>query len=170
MIRMPCIYGPIRMLRIRLEADAIQKRVLEMKLNRIKIIVSLAIVIVMVSFSRLEASDAVEWSILKTLKLDAAPIDMAVSPDGRRIFVLTEQGKIIVYSADAKEEATIEVGPQVDKIRLGPKGDILISNSRENKTVQVFAVDFIQKINISGSPFKGPADAPIVIVAFDDFQ
>ena len=141
-----------------------------MKLKSIKIPVLLAIVIVMISLSRLEASDGVDWSILKTLKLDAAPIDMAVSPDGRRIFVLTDQGKIIVYSADGEEEASLEVGPQVDEIRLGPEGDILISNSRANKTVQVFALDFIQKINISGSPFKGPADAPIVIVAFDDFQ
>ncbi len=155
---------------IRFEVNYIRKRVLEMKLKCIKILIPLAIVMVVFSISPLGASGAVEWSILKTLKLDAAPIDMAVSPDGRRIFVLTEQGKIIVYSADAEEEATIDVGRQVDKIRLGPEGDILISNSRENKTVQVFAVDFIQKINISGSPFKGPVDAPIVIVAFDDFQ
>ena len=141
-----------------------------MRSKSIKFPVLLAIVIVMISFARLEASDGVDWSILKTLKLDAAPIDMAVSPDGRRFFVLTDQGKIIVYSAAAEEEATIEVGPQVDKIRLGPEGDILIANSSENKTVQFFALDFIQKINIAGSPFKGPADAPIVIVAFDDFQ
>jgi len=155
---------------IRSEVNYIRKRDLEMKLKSIKILIPLAIVMVMFSISRLGASDGVEWSILKTLKLDAAPIDMAVSADGRRIFVLTEQGKIIVYSADAEEEATIEVGPQVDKIRLGPGGDVLISNSRENKTVQIFAVDFIQKINISDSPFKGPVDAPIVIAAFDDFQ
>ena len=160
----------MRKLSIRFEVNNIRKRVLEMKLKSIKILIFLAVVMVMFSISRLGASDGVEWSILKTLKLDAAPIDMAVSPDGRRIFVLTEQGKIVVYSADAEEEATIEVGPQVDKIQLGPGGDILIANSRENKTVQVFAVDFIQKINISGSPFKGPVDAPIVIVAFDDFQ
>ena len=160
----------MRKLSIRFEVNNIRKRVLEMKLKSIKILIFLAVVMVMFSISRLGASDGVEWSILKTLKLDAAPIDMAVSPDGRRIFVLTEQGKIIVYSADAEEEATIEVGPQVDKIRLGPEGDILIANSSENKTVQFFALDFIQKINIAGSPFKGPADAPIVIVAFDDFQ
>ena len=160
----------MRKLSIRFEVNNIRKRVLEMKLKSIKILIFLAVVMVMFSISRLGASDGVEWSILKTLKFDAAPIDMAVSPDGRRIFVLTEQGKIVVYSADAEEEATIEVGPQVDKIQLGPGGDILIANSRENKTVQVFAVDFIQKINISGSPFKGPVDAPIVIVAFDDFQ
>lgn len=141
-----------------------------MKSKSLRIIVPLAIGFVLFSISSLQASEAVEWTILKTLKLDAAPIDMAVSPDGKSIFVLTEQGKIIVYSANGEAEATLEVGPQVDKIRLGPRGDILISNSREDKTVQFFAIDFIQKINISESPFKGPADAPIVIAVFDDFQ
>lgn len=141
-----------------------------MKSKSLRIIVPFAIGFVLFSISSLQASEAVEWTILKTLKLDAAPIDMAVSPDGKSIFVLTEQGKIIVYSANGEAEATLEVGPQVDKIRLGPRGDILISNSREDKTVQFFAIDFIQKINISESPFKGPADAPIVIAVFDDFQ
>jgi len=141
-----------------------------MKLKRSKIFIPLSIAIILFAITNLEASDTVEWSILKTLKLDAAPIDVAVSADGRRIFVLTEHGKVIVYSANAQEEAAIDVDPNIDKIRVGPNGDTLITNSRENKTVQIFAVDFIQKINIAGSPFKGPADAPIVIAAFDDFQ
>lgn len=141
-----------------------------MQLKRFKILVPLAIVIALFSISSLSASDAIEWNILKTLKLEAAPIDVAVSADGRRIFVLTDQGKIIVYSASAEEEASIDVGAHVDKIQVGPRGDIIFSNSRKNKTVQIFAVDFIQNINVSDSPFKGPADAPIVIAVFDDFQ
>jgi hypothetical protein len=95
---------------------------------------------------------------------------MAVSADGRRLFVLNDQGKVIIYSAGAEVEGTVEVGADVDKIRLGPQGDVLIANSRTNKTVQFFDIDFIQQINIAGSPFKGPADAPVVIAVFDDFQ
>jgi hypothetical protein len=141
-----------------------------MKLKRFKTLAPLTLLIVLFSFSSLSASDAVEWNILKTLKLEAAPIDLAVSADGRRIFVLTDQGKIIVYSANAEEEGTIEVGDQVDKIQVGPRGDIIFLDSRKDKTVQICAVDFIQNIDVSGSPFKGPADAPIVIAVFDDFQ
>jgi hypothetical protein len=136
----------------------------------LKTLAPLTIVIILLSASSLSASDAVEMTLLKTLKLEAAPIDLAVSADGRRIFVLTDQGKIIVYSANGEEEATIDVGAQVDKIQVGPRGDIIFCNSRQNKTLQVFAVDFIQNIDISGSPFKGPADAPVVIAVFDDFQ
>ncbi len=141
-----------------------------MKLERFKTSAALTIVIVLFSISSLSASDAVEWSILKTLKLEAGPIDVAVSADGRRIFVLTDQGKIIVYASNALQEAEIDVGADVDKIRVGPNGDILFLNSRTDKTVKIISLDFIQNIDVSDSPFKGPADAPVVIAVFDDFQ
>jgi hypothetical protein len=38
------------------------------------------------------------------------------------------------------------------------------------KTVQVVSLDFFQKINVSGAPFKGPEDAAVVIAVFDDFE
>ena len=54
--------------------------------------------------------------------------------------------------------------------KLGPGGETLILRSGKNKTVELVTLDFIQKINITGSPFKGPQDAPVVIAVFDDFQ
>jgi DNA-binding beta-propeller fold protein YncE len=141
-----------------------------MKLQRLTIFFLLTLAAVLASADGLRASDAVEWSIIQTLKLDASPIDVAVSADGRRLFVLTDQGKVIVYSAGTEVEGTVDVGADVDKIRLNPEGDVLIANSRADKTVKFFDIDFIQHINIAGSPFKGPADAPVVIAVFDDFQ
>ena len=141
-----------------------------MKLKDIKTFILLTIVIVPFSITNIFASDSVEWTIQKTLQLEAVPNDVAVSPDGRRIFVLTDQGEILIYSSAGKVEAKIDVGKHVDKIQMSPKGDVLILNSRKNKTVQVITLDFIQNINVSGSPFKGPEDASIVIAVFDDFQ
>jgi hypothetical protein len=116
------------------------------------------------------AADSVEYNIQKTLQLEAAPIDVAIAPDGKRIFVLTDQGEILIYSSTAQIEAKINVGAHVDQIKLGPKGNTLIISSRENKTVEIVTLDFIYKINVSGSPFKGVQDAPVVIAVFDDFQ
>lgn len=116
------------------------------------------------------AAGSVEWSILKTLQLEQTPIDVAVAPDGRRMFVLTEQGEIIIYSSKTKVEGKIAVGSHVDHIRLGPRGNTLILSSRENKTVEIVNFDFIQKINVSGAPWKGPEDALVVIAVFNDFQ
>ena len=116
------------------------------------------------------AAGNVEWNILKTLQLEATPIDVAITPDGRRIFILTDQGEIVIYSSTGKMEAKIDVGQHVDQLKLGPKGTSLILSSGRNKTVQIVALDFIQKINVSGAPFKGLEDATMVIAVFDDFQ
>ena len=116
------------------------------------------------------AAGPVEWSILKTLQLEQTPIDVAVAPDGRRMFVLTEPGEIVIYSSTTQVEGKIDVGSHVDSINLGPGGNTLILSSSANKTVEIINFDFIQEINVSGAPWKGPADAPVVIAVFDDFQ
>jgi DNA-binding beta-propeller fold protein YncE len=141
-----------------------------MKWKKIRSIALFTLVIVLGAAVNSFAAGSVEWSILKTLQLDATPIDVALSPDGRRIFVLTEQGEVVIYSSAAKVEAKIDVGQHVDQIKLGPRGSTIILKSGENKTVQVVTLDFIQKINTTGAPFKGAEDAAVVIAVFDDFQ
>jgi hypothetical protein len=141
-----------------------------MKLEKIKLILLLAMAIVLGAFTNSFAADNVEWNVYKTLKLDESPIDVAITPDGRRIFVLTDKGEVVIYSSAGKIEAQIDVGKHVDQLKLGPRGDSLILSSGKNKTVEIVTIDFIQNINVSGSPFKGPADAPVVIAVFDDFQ
>ena len=141
-----------------------------MKWKKIRSIVLFTLVIVLGAAVNSFTAGLVEWNILKTLQLEATPIDVALSPDGRRIFVLTEQGEVVIYSSAAKVEAKIDVGQQVDQIKLGPRGSTLILKSGENKTVQIVSLDFIQKINVSGAPFKGAENAAVVIALFDDFQ
>ena len=127
-------------------------------------------VIVPGAFAGVLASDNLEWEVYQTLQLDASPIDVAITLDGRKIFILTDQGKILIYSTSKQPDATIDVGKHVDQIKLGPRGDTLILGSGKNKTVQVVSIDFVKTINTSESPFKGPADASVVIAVFDDFQ
>ena len=112
----------------------------------------------------------VEWDIVQTLKLDAPPLDMAVSPDGRRIYVLVDGGNVLIYSNRGILKEKIQVGHQVDQINLGPKGEYLFVSSRQNKTLEIVALNFIYELNITGSPFKGTREAPVVITVFSDFQ
>ena len=141
-----------------------------MKTEKINLILPLAMAIVLGAFTNSFASDNVEWNVYKILKLDESPVDVAITPDGRQIFVLTDKGEIVIYSSAGKIEAKINVGKHVDQLKLGPRGDSLILSSGKNKTVEIVTIDFIQKINVSGSPFKGPEDAAVVIAVFDDFQ
>lgn len=112
----------------------------------------------------------VEGDIQKTIKMDKPPVDVAVSADGKRIFVLTETGEILIYAPDGKLQDKIGVGKHIDQIEVGPQEDMLLLKSRSNQTLEILVIDFVQKINTSNSPFKGPADAPVVIAVFSDFQ
>jgi DNA-binding beta-propeller fold protein YncE len=112
----------------------------------------------------------VDWEILNTLQLEAPPLDMAISPDGKSVFVLIKGGSINIYSVDGQFRDKIEVGKQIDQIKLGPTGERLFATSRKSKTVKVISLDFVQVINVEGSPFKGLQNAPIVLAEFSDFE
>lgn len=105
-----------------------------------------------------------------TLSLAEAPLDLAVSADGQRIFVLAQGGKVHIYSPTGKLEATMQVDAGTDHIAISPAGDHLYLSSREGKTVQVASVAYIYDIDIAHSPVRGPSDAPVTIVTFSDFQ
>ena len=115
-------------------------------------------------------SATLEWEILNTLKLKAPPLDLAISPDGKTVFVLTHEGNIHIYEVSGRLTDKIEVGEKIDQIKLGPKGTHLFATSRKNKTVKVIELDFIKPISTKGSPYKGLEDAPVVIADFSDFE
>ena len=112
----------------------------------------------------------VEWSIQNTIKTGEPPVDVAVSPNGSAIFVLTSNGSVLIYDRQGKLDGTIKIGVHVDQIRVGPSGEQLFATSRQNQTVEVIALNFIRKINVMGSPSKGRKDAPVIIAVFSDFQ
>jgi len=117
-----------------------------------------------------QADAKVEWRIDKTLKTGQPPLDVAVSPNGKSIFVLTADGSILIYDRDGKIEDTIKVGAHIDQIRVGPGGGQLYATSRQNQTVEVITLNFIRKINLTGAPSKGRNDAPVIVTVFSDFQ
>ncbi len=127
-----------------------------------------ALVFVMAFYSHSIAE--VEWEIQKTFKLNSPPLDVATSPGGKRLYILTDKGAIVIFSSNGKERDRIDVGKHVDKIEAGPREGILFLKSRKRKTVEVVTLDFIRNINVLGAPFKGPANAPVVIAVFTDFQ
>jgi hypothetical protein len=79
-----------------------------MKPEKINLILLLVMAFVLGVFTNSFASDNVELNLYKTLQLDKTPIDVAVSPDGRRIFVLTDRGEVVIYSSAGKIDAKID--------------------------------------------------------------
>jgi hypothetical protein len=113
---------------------------------------------------------AVETNLQKTLTTEGAPVDVVVSQDGNLTLVLTDNGNVLIYNRSGILTDTVVIGPHIDQIEIGPRGERLFAASRQNKTVEIITLDFIHKINTLGSPFKGPAEAPVIIAVFTDFQ
>lgn len=112
----------------------------------------------------------VDWEVLKTLKITGSPVDVAVAPNGSRIYVLTDTGQLRIYNIEGKIMGEMDVGPDVNRINTMQRDDIIFLSSRTYKSIQIVMVDFIRKINVSGSPYMGKAEAPIVVAIFSDFE
>lgn len=118
----------------------------------------------------------IDWEVNNTFKTDTAPLDVAGSIDGKWTFVLTEGGKLLIYStADGTLADTLQVDPSMDSIDVSGfqpanLADKIFLSSQKTKTVQEILFEFIKNINIEGSPFLGPVDAPVTIVVFSDFE
>jgi DNA-binding beta-propeller fold protein YncE len=116
------------------------------------------------------ASAAVQKGISKNIKTEGKPLDIAISSDGQKTFVLLEGGIVQILGGNGKPQGTIEVSKSVVSIDTSPNGETLLLADKDNSLIRVVALAYHVDINIEGSPFKGPADAPIVIAEFSCFQ
>jgi len=137
-----------------------------MKNNLVVFLMTLCLVLTWYTYS----PATVEGDVVRTLQIKEKPRDVAMSVKGSWIFVLTDNGEVLVHSTDGTLKGRIAVGKSIDGLRAGPQEDILLLTSRTDSTVQIVTLDFIQEFNHEGSPFKGPADAPVVLDVFTEFQ
>ena len=96
-------------------------------------------------------------------------VDVAVTPDGRRIFVLTDQGEIRVIGANGKLEGAVKVGAGATRIESLGRGERMVVVTKEGK-VEVLRLDFQVEIDVGASPVKGDPKAPVMVAVFTDFQ
>jgi hypothetical protein len=116
------------------------------------------------------ASAAVESKLRRALDLPSPPLDVAATADGQWTFVLLEGGEIRIYGSAGDLQGTIRVGDRAERIAPSPSGDQVYVTFRGEKQLKAFSVEFSYSIDVTGSPFKGPSDAPVVIAVFSDFQ
>lgn len=116
------------------------------------------------------AGAEVEVGTPQTFQLDAKPIDIATSADGKFTFILAEKGKIFILDANGKIKDSLTVSESVVSIGTSPTGDMLLLADSKDNTLDVVKLDFVVDIDIAGLPFKGPANAPVVIAVFSDYQ
>ena len=116
------------------------------------------------------AQAEVDWQTRNTIKTDHPPLDIHVTADGKRTFILTEGGKLQIYDNNARLIDTIEIDPSMDTLSADATGGrVFLGNSTSN-SVHELLIEYVAKFSYEGSPFKGNNEAPVVLSFFSDFQ
>ncbi len=112
----------------------------------------------------------VELTPFTQTDLGVKPLDVAASADGKLVFLLAP-GKLLVYSVPEKRATdSIVVDASFDRISYSENSKLLILTSGSSGKLRMIRVEPVKEIDISGHPFKGPADAPVILAVFDDYQ
>ncbi len=113
-----------------------------------------------------------ELLITKTRQwqLPYTPTDMVQSVDGKMVYILTDNHKLLIYEANGNLKASADVDPGVVAIDTDARGEQILLVDKDNKTFTSLSVDFVTEIDVTGSPFKGNADAPVTVAVFSDFE
>jgi hypothetical protein len=112
----------------------------------------------------------VDLKIIKRINVKEKQLDVAASADGEFIFILVP-GEVLVYSIP-NESVTdrIQIDEAFDSMTYSAKNNTLILGSSAGRALSIIQVERVYNIVLSGLPFKGPADAPVAIAVFEDYQ
>lgn len=112
----------------------------------------------------------VEWELKKDLDLGATPLDVAISLDGKTIFVLVP-GEVLLYSPEKDTVMNrIPVDEGFDRIAHSFKENRLILTNGTTNVMRVIQLENVYDITTAGLPYKGPETAPVTIAVFSDYQ
>jgi hypothetical protein len=113
---------------------------------------------------------AADWQSLRSFPLEGEALDVAISPDGLWIYVLTRDGKVLVYNQAGILKNRLDIGEGASAIAAGPEEGSLYVARSSSQQISVLAVALQYDFDLERSPAKGPPDAPVAIVVFSDFQ
>jgi protein-disulfide isomerase len=115
------------------------------------------------------AAAGVDWTSGGRVDLGAKAKDVTVSLDGQYVFFLVP-GAVRVYSTeDHRFTDRIPVDPSYDRIAVTGTDRLVLTGTTTSQAAFINLVRR-QQIDTRNRPSLGPADAPVTIVVFDDYQ
>ena len=111
-----------------------------------------------------------DLDVLNRIELEAAPLDVAVSDDGLWVYVLTDVSRIYIYTREGELQGSVAVPEGSQRIAVSPVQDILVITNSLDRTLQTVRINLEHTFSLENSPTLGPADAPVTIVEFTDFE
>jgi hypothetical protein len=112
----------------------------------------------------------IEWNLQQNWPAAGKTLDMVHSLDGKLVYILNDKQAVQVFNSQGQLQGSIPVEDGVSAIDIAPQGEMLYLINNKTQTFSAVGVSFITDIDITGSPFKGPADAPVTIALFTDFE
>ena len=112
----------------------------------------------------------VEWQVMQNWPTESKTLDMVHSLDGKYVYILNDNALVQIYNKQGLLKGSIPVAKGVSAIDIAPQGETLYLIDNDKNTFSSISVSFVVDVDISGSPFKGPVDAPVVMSIFTDFQ
>ncbi len=128
------------------------------------LLMSVAPTMVSANTGKVSSTEVASW------QLDGKPIDFVQSLDNKKVFFLTDDAKVLIYTPQGQKLGAIEVDKGVNSIDIEPRGNLLYLINKESKKYTALSISITQDIDISGAPFKGDENAPVAMVVFSDFQ
>jgi protein-disulfide isomerase len=95
---------------------------------------------------------------------------MVHSLDGKMVYILSDKQTVEIFNNQGQLQGSIPVEEGVSAIDIAPQGEMLYLINNQTQTFSAVSVSFVVQVDITGSPFKGPADAPVTIALFTDFE
>jgi len=112
----------------------------------------------------------VEWKVQQTWPVTGKILAMVNSLDGKFVFLLNDKQQVQVFNNQGQLQGNIPVEAGVSAIDISPQGELLYLLNNTSQSFTAVAVSFVVDVDTNGSPFKGPADAPVTITLFTDFE
>lgn len=133
-------------------------------MRKIKFTVILAIVLIP---ALLHAAFDVERIL--NAEIGAPILDVTTNPAGDLVFALTP-GEVLIYSAD--DQAVLDRIPiekPFDRIAYQDEDRLVLTTANPSR-INIIRFSRIYDIDLAGRAVKGPADAKVTLVVFDDYQ
>jgi hypothetical protein len=128
----------------------------------------LAVILVLVFFPAVLQA-AFEVKRILDEDIGAPILDVATNPADETVFVLTP-GAVLIYStADRVVLERIALQEPFDRIAYQDDDRLVLSASQSSR-IRVLHFNRIYDIDLSGRALKGPRDAKVSLVVFDDYQ
>jgi protein-disulfide isomerase len=112
----------------------------------------------------------VEWKIQQTWPIAGKTLAMVNSLDGKFVFLLSDKQQVQVFNTQGQLQGSIPVDDGVSAIDISPQGELLYLINNAKQSFSSVAISFVVDIDTTGAPFKGPADAPVTMTLFTDFE